>query len=96
MEGSPCIAVAFSLRGISVIRASVVSISEAIEAAFWSAERVTLAGSRIPAAIRLTASSGIQATDLPSNPFRPVFAYFLRRKPADYQSSPSFERTSRD
>ncbi len=35
--------------GISVTTASVVSTMAAIEAAFWSAERVTLAGSTIPA-----------------------------------------------
>ena len=34
--------------GISVITASVVSTMAAIEAAFWSADRVTLAGSTMP------------------------------------------------
>ena len=38
--------------GISAIMASVVSISEAIDAAFCSAVRVTLVGSMTPAATR--------------------------------------------
>src|SRR5882672_2820844 len=38
----------FSSSGASVITASVVNTSDAIETAFWSAERVTLVGSTIP------------------------------------------------
>ena len=42
------IAPAFFFSGISATRASVVSSRLAIDAAFWSAERVTFAGSMMP------------------------------------------------
>ena len=38
-----------SFSGISLTSASVVSMSEAMEAAFWSAVRVTFVGSMTPA-----------------------------------------------
>jgi len=41
-----------SFSGISQINASVVSMSEAMEAAFWSAVRVTLVGSMTPASTK--------------------------------------------
>ncbi len=50
------IAGAFSFSGTSVMRASVVRRSPLIEAAFWSAERVTFAGSTTPAFTRSTYS----------------------------------------
>ena len=41
-----------SLSGYSQTMASVVSSNEAIDAAFWSAARVTLVGSMTPSATR--------------------------------------------
>src|SRR3954471_19630439 len=48
----PGMAGALSSSGSSEMSASVVSMRPAIEAAFWSAERVTLAGSMTPASTR--------------------------------------------
>ena len=47
---------AASGSGMSVMRHSVVSMRPAIEAAFWSAERVTFVGSTTPASMRSTYS----------------------------------------
>jgi hypothetical protein len=47
---------AFSFSGLSATTTSVVRNRAAMEAAFWSADRVTLAGSMIPAASRSTYS----------------------------------------
>ena len=49
MSPPPGAAGAFSFSGFSAITASVVRNRPAIEAAFCSAERVTFAGSMIPA-----------------------------------------------
>src|SRR5690606_12644109 len=49
---APAPAPAFSFSGLSATTASVVRNSPAIDAAFCSAERVTLAGSMMPASIR--------------------------------------------
>src|SRR3954449_8200326 len=50
MSGMPPPTPAPSLSGISATMASVVRMFFAIEAAFWSAERVTMAGSMMPSA----------------------------------------------
>ena len=50
--GMPAPAAAFSFSGLSATTASVVRNRAAIEAAFCSADRVTLAGSMTPALTR--------------------------------------------
>jgi hypothetical protein len=48
-----CVVALFSV-GISQMTASVLSSSDAMEAAFWSAERTTLVGSMTPASTRFS------------------------------------------
>ena len=56
MSGIPPPPPAGSFSGTSATIASVVRMFLAIDAAFWSAERVTIAGSMMPAATRSTIS----------------------------------------
>ena len=69
--------------GLSATTASVVMMFLAIDAAFWSAERVTIAGSMIPAFTRSTYS--------PVSTFRPIPAFLDFTSPTTTEPSrPAF------
>src|SRR3712207_8740485 len=89
MSGMPPPAPAVSFSGTSATIASVVRMFLAIEAAFCSADRVTMAGSMTPAATRSTYRSEEHTSELQSRQYL-VCRLLLEKKKNNTYSLSSF------